>query len=155
MSKNVDSAAHRHRRAVLLLDRGEIAEVDPLHRLAGVASPAPRCRSRSARHLLQLFERPDLLGELLAQPDDLLGRVAVVELGLLALLVVDEEIHAVERHAAVVADDAAAAVVVRQPGDDVRDRALPDVGRVGVEDAVVVGLAVLGEDLGDAFGSGS
>ena len=38
----------RHRRAVLLLDRGEVAEVGPLHRLARVRSPARRCRSRSA-----------------------------------------------------------------------------------------------------------
>ena len=41
-------APGRHRRAVLLLDRGEVAEVGPLHRLARVARPARRCRSRSS-----------------------------------------------------------------------------------------------------------
>ena len=55
--------------------------------------------------------------------------------------------HAVERDAAVVADDPAAAVGVGQAGQDVRAAAAPDVGGVGVEDAVVVGLAVLRERL--------
>ncbi len=75
--------------------------------------------------------------------------MAVVELVLLALLVGDEEVHAVERDPAVVADDAAAAVGVRQAGDDPRRAGLADVRRVGVEHAVVVRLAVLGEDLAE------
>ena len=56
---------------------------------------------------------------------------------------------AVQRHPAVVADDPAAAVRVGQAGDDVRAAGGQDVGRVGVEHAVVVGLAVPGEDLPD------
>ena len=58
-------------------------------------------------------------------------------------------VDAVERDAAVVADDPAAAVGVGQSGEDVRAAASPDVGRVGVEDRVVVRLAVLGECLDD------
>ncbi len=65
------------------------------------------------------------------------------------LLVLDESRDAVERDAAVVADDPAAAVGVRQSGQHVRAAAAPDVGGVGVEDAVVVGLAVLGKGLDD------
>jgi hypothetical protein len=62
----------------------------------------------------------------------------------------DEPVDAVEGDAAVVADDASAAVGVRQAGDDAgAARRLADLGSVGVEDAVVVGLAVLGEDLVD------
>ena len=60
-----------------------------------------------------------------------------------------ESRDAVERDAAVVADDPAAAVGVRQSGQHVRAAAAPDVGGVGVEDAVVVRLAVLGEGLDD------
>ena len=73
----------------------------------------------------------------------------IVDAGLLLLLALDEPGHAVERDAAIVADDPAAAVGVRQSGEDVRAAAAPHVGRVGVEDAVVVRLAVLGEGLDD------
>ena len=58
-------------------------------------------------------------------------------------------VDAVERDAPVVADDAAAAVGVGQAGQDVRAAASPDVGGVGVEDGVVVRLAVLRERLDD------
>ena len=139
----------RHRRPVLLLDGGEIAEVGPLHRLAGVRRRPGDVVAVARPHLLQLLQRPDLLGQLLAQANHVLGRMAVVELVLLALLVGDEEIHAVERDPAVVADDAAAAVRIRQTGDHARRAGFPDVRRVGVEHAVVVRLAVLGEDLAD------
>ena len=61
----------------------------------------------------------------------------------------DQPRDAVERDPAVVADDPAAAVGVGQSGQDVRAAAAPDVGGVGVEDAVVVRLAVLGERLDD------
>src|SRR4029453_11607995 len=95
----------------------------------------------------QLDQRPDLFGELLAQPDDVLARGPIVELALFAFLVVDQEIHTVESQPAVIADDPPAAVGIRQTGDDVRTARLSDLRRVGVEHAVVVRLAVLGEDL--------
>src|SRR5688572_23433869 len=75
--------------------------------------------------------------------------MAVVKLGLVELPLFDEKVHAVKGHAAIVADDAAAAVVVRKPGDYVGAPALLDVGGVSVKDAVVVRLAVLGKDFGD------
>ena len=72
-----------------------------------------------------------------------------IEAGLLLLLALDEPRHAVERDAAVVADDSAATVGVGQAGEDVRAAAAPHVGRIGVEDAVVVRLAILREGLDD------
>jgi hypothetical protein len=72
-----------------------------------------------------------------------------VECALLLLLTLDEPLDTIERDARVVADDAAAAVGVRQAGEDVGAAAGPHVGGVGVEYRVVVGLAVLGEDLHD------
>ena len=139
--------AGRHRRAVLLLDGGEIAEIGPLHGLARRRGRPRNVVAVVLRHLLQFPERADLLGELLAQADHVLGRMAVIELVPLALLVGDQEIHAVQRHPAIIADDAAAPVGIGQAGDDVRRPRLADVRRIGVEHAVVVGLAVLGEDL--------
>src|SRR4029453_17232610 len=79
------------------------------------------------------------------------GGVALVELGFLALLVGDQEVDAVQRHPAVVADDAAATVGIRQAGYNARRARLADRRRVRVEHAIVVGLAVLGEDLADAL----
>ena len=144
-------ASRGHCRAILLLDGGEIAEVGPLHRLARVARRAGDVVAIEQCHLLQLLQRPDLLGQLLAQPDHVLGRMAIVQLLLLALLVGDEEVDAVERHSPIVADDAAAAVGVRQAGHDARCARRPDGRRVGVEYAVVVRLAVLGKDFAKAL----
>ncbi len=102
-------------------------------------------------HRLEFGERTDLLGELLAQPDGLLQRTVArgeaVQLLLLLLLEGDEPVDAVQGHATVVADDAAASVGVGQAGHDARLAGGADLGGVGVEDTGVVGLAVLREDL--------
>lgn len=59
----------------------------------------------------------------------------------------DEPVRAVQGKAPVVADDAAAGVVVRQAGDDAAlAQQLVLVG-VGVEDAVVVGLAIVAAEI--------
>ena len=79
-----------------------------------------------------------------------LGEVVAVRHGVLvALLEGDELVHAVQGDAAVVADDAATAVGVRQTGEDLVVAGDLDLLGVHAEDAVVVGLAVLGEDLLD------
>ena len=129
------AAAERHRCPVLLLHRGEIAEVEPLHRFAG-GPRRPRDVAPVARgHRLQFLQRPDLLGQFLAVADDLLGGRLGIEGLLLLLLVRDQPIDAVERHAPVVADDAAAAVGVRQARQHVRAPARANVGRIGIEHA--------------------
>ena len=61
------------------------------------------------------------------------------------MLGLDQAAHTVECNAAIIADDAAAAISIRQPSDDAGLPALHDLWRVGVEHAVVMGLAVLGE----------
>ena len=143
------AAAERHRRAVLLLHRGEVAEVEPLHGFARGPRRARDVEAVARGHLLQFLQRADLLGQLLAVADDLLGGRLGIERQLLLLLALDQPVDAVERHAPVVADDAAAAVGVGQPGEDVRAAARADVGGVGVEHALVVRLPVLGERLDD------
>ena len=65
------------------------------------------------------------------------------------LLLGDQEVRAVERESAVVANNAAAAVGIGKTGDDVRATCCADARGVDVEHAIVVGLAVPGEDLLD------
>ena len=139
-------AAQGHRRAVLLLDGAQIAEIQPLDRFLHIARRAADVKAVAGGHLPQLPQRADLLGELLALLDDLrIHRRA----GLLLLLelVLNQAVHAVERHAAVIADDAAAAIRVRQAGDDVAGAAGAHLRGVGVKHAGVVRLAVHGEEL--------
>ena len=66
---------------------------------------------------------------------------------LVLLLLGDQVVHAVQGNAAVVADDATTAVGIRQAGDDVGGASGANTRGVDIEDRVVVGLAVLGEDL--------
>ena len=115
-------AADRHGRAVGLLDGAEIAEIGPLHRLArGLGRPGEVAVVAPA-HLDQVAQRPHLLGHLLAQPNDVLARPHLVDLGALGLLGLQQPVDAVQRHPPVVADDAAAAIGIGQAGDDVRPR---------------------------------
>ncbi len=102
-----------------------------------------------ACHLHEFAERTNLLGEFLPVADDLGGGRLGIQGGLLGSLGQEKPVHTVQRHPAVVADDPAPPVRVRKAGDDVGAAGREHLGRVGVEDAVVVGLAVPGEDLPD------
>ena len=135
-------AADRHRRAVLLLDRREIAEIEPLDRLFGVFRRAGDVEAVFGGHRLEFLERLDLFGDLLALADVVGIHHVDDHLLLGALLFGDQPVHAVERHPAVVADDAAAAVGVRQAGHDAGVAGRFHLVGVDVEHAVVVGLAV-------------
>ena len=75
------------------------------------------------------------------------ARPHLVDLRALLPLDLKEAVGAVQRDTTVIADDAAAAVGVRESGDDARLAAPHDFRRVGVEDAVVVGLAPMREGL--------
>ena len=135
-------AAEAHRRAVLLLDRREVGEVDPLHGLARVFRRAGDVVAVHFRHLLHVVQRRDLVRDLLHEAD----RVGVdrffAELRLVRLLLQDQAVHAVQRDTAVVADDAPAAVGVRQARDDARVARGAHVVGIGGENAVVVRLVV-------------
>src|SRR5262249_18736048 len=99
-----------------------------MHRLAGAAGRHGDVAPVLGSHLLQRFQRPDLLAELFAVADDLLGGHRRVEAPLLLFFPLDQSGHPVQRHAPVVADDPAAAVGVGQAGEDVRAAAGPDLG---------------------------
>ena len=100
-------------------------------------------------HDLELLQGLDLLGVLLAVACPVLGEAEVAHCALGCFLLSDEVIHAIEGHAAVVADDAAAAVGIRQAGNDVGGTRCADARGVDIEDCIVVGLAVAREDLLD------
>ena len=83
-------------------------------------------------------------------PNDFIGRPHVVDLRAFCALGFDEAIDPVEGHAAIVADDTAAAVGIRKTGDDAGPAAIHDLRRVGVEHAVIVRFAVFRESLVNA-----
>ena len=147
-------AAEGHGGAVLALDGGEVAHVGPLHGLLRGLRRAGQVQAVLVAEVDELLEGLDLLVMLLAEADPVLdlrlGEVVAVRHGILvALLELDQRGDTVQGHAAVVADDAAAAVGVRQTGEDLVVAGDLDVLGVDAEDAVVMGLAVLGEDLLD------
>src|SRR5262249_55897176 len=57
----------------------------------------------------------------------------------------DQPLYTVQSHAAVIADDAAAAVGIGQAREHVGAATAPNVGRVSIENTVVVGLAIFGK----------
>ena len=107
-------AADAHGRAVLGLDGGQVAEVEPLDGLLGVFGRLGDVVAVNFGHLLHPLEGADLPGDLLPQADDVVGHGAVAAVGKVVLLGLDQVVDAVEGDAAVIADDAAAAVGVGQ-----------------------------------------
>ena len=100
---------------------GQIAEVQPLNGLLRVRRRAGRYQSRSMPPFPSAPRAP-----LICSHSSSRWRmcssvmVALPSRVLVLLLLLDQAVHAVQRHAAVVADDAAAAVGVRQAGDACR-----------------------------------
>ena len=69
-------------------------------------------------HFLHALERLDLLRELFALTDDVIAHRTAAAVCLIFFFLFDQVIDAVQRHAAIVADDAAAAIGIRQSGHD-------------------------------------
>ena len=73
---------------------------------------------RELRHRCEVFERAELLSQLLAQADHIVGRPHVIDLRALGFLGFVKLVRAAECNAAMVADNAAAAVGIGQTGND-------------------------------------
>ena len=86
-----------------------------------------------------------LLGKLLAVAYFVRGHIAVQQ-RLVLFLFCDQEVRAVQRDAAVIADDPSPPVGVRQTGQNVRGACAAHFRRVGVEHPVIVRFAVLPEE---------
>ena len=140
-----------HGGAVLGLDGGQVAEVEPLDGFPGVFGRGGDVEAVGSGHLLHALEGADLQGDLLPLADHVVGHGAVAAVVEVLLLPGDEGVDAVQRHAAVVAHDAAAAVGVGQAGDDVAVAGALHLGGVGIKHRGVVGAGVAGEDLVQFF----
>ena len=138
-------AADRHGGAILLLDRGQIAEISPLDRLVRIARRLRNIETIALGHLAQFFQRHQLTRQFFAQADGFFLDDVETKLMLLGLLVCDQEVQTVEGDTAVVADDAAAAIGIGQTGDDAGTAGTQHVFGVGVEHALIVCAAVFAE----------
>ena len=96
-------------------------------------------------HRGEVFQGAHLLRKLLARPDHVVARPHVIDLRPLGPFRFEQPVHAVKRDAPVIADDAAAAIGIGKAGDDAGLPALHDLGRIGVEHPVIMGLAVFRE----------
>ena len=97
-------------------------------------------------HRADVLQGLDLLGDLFAQADAGVGHRAG-EVAEVLLLGLDQAVGSVEGQTAVVADDAAAGVVVGKTRQEAQRAERADLLGVDVEHAVVVRLAVVGEDV--------
>ena len=79
-------AAHAHGGAVLGLDGGQIAEVQPLAGFLGVLGGLGDVAAVGLGHLLHALQGADLAGDLLPQTDDVIGHGAVAAVGQILLL---------------------------------------------------------------------
>ena len=137
-------APERHSRAVLLLYRAEVGEVEPLHRFARARGGTGNVVSVKRRHLFELAEKIYLLVKLFEETYLVLEHDAGIgDRGLVLLLLFNEPVDAVERGAAVVAYYAPASVRVRQPRDDTAVARRLYLVAVHAKDAVVVRRPVL------------
>ena len=140
-------AAHAHGGAVLRLDGGKVAEIEPLEGFAGVGGGLRDVEAVACGHHLHGLEGLDLFGDFFAQADDVVGHSAVANVGEVVLLLLDDVVDTVKGYAAVVTHDTAAAVSVRKTGEQVSLADGADFGSVAVEHALVVRLVVIGENL--------
>ena len=113
----------------------------------GVGGGARDIIAVAFRHLLHILQGTDLLGDLLPQADHIVGHGAVAGIPVVPLLFLDQVVHAVKGHPAIVAHNAATAIGIGQTGDDVGVAGLLHLGGIGIKDRLVVGLVVVGEDL--------
>lgn len=140
------NVAQRHCGAVLLLHGGEVGHVDPLYGLLRRVRRTAQVQSVVFAHRADLLECLDLLRDLFAQADAGVGHRAGQAAQVLGLGF-DQPVGAVEGQTAVVADDAAAGVVVGQTRQEAQRTERADLLGVDVEHAVVVRLAVVGENI--------
>lgn len=91
-----------------------------------------------------------LVGDFFAQADGLFQIFAVFQFGLQRLelgeFIFHQIVDTVQGNATVIADDAATAVSVGQTGQHARFTTAQDIGGVNIENALVMGFTVVGED---------
>lgn len=147
------NAADGHCGTVLRLDGGEVAEVGPLDGLAGIAGGTGDVVAVRSGHFLDLAEGADLVGDFLTEANDVRQHGTIAAVCEILLFALDEEVDAVECYAAIIANDTTAAVGIGKTGDDLIFTGGANLGRIGIKDALVVGLVIIRKDLVE-FGIG-
>lgn len=134
--------------AVIFLDAGQIAHVQPLHSLLGIGGGAGDVQPIAGSHALHLLQGADLFADFLPKADELIGHGPVQPVQII-LLARNEVVHAIQGHPTVIADDAPAAVGIRQPGEQPRAAGGTHPCGIRIKHPIVVGFPVGGEMLLD------
>ena len=111
-------AAQRHRAAILRFHCRQISEVEPLHRFLRILRRARDIKAIFRRHFLNLQQRMTMLCQLLTQTDSGFQILAFfqtgLEIGKLQFAFTHQITDAIQRHAAVVTDNAPTAITIWQ-----------------------------------------
>ena len=130
--------AKAHSCAVLLLDGAEICKIQPLYRLQRILGRLGNIISVHCRHILELFEKRNLLIQLFQTADFFCVDIERAETRFVLFLFRNQAVDTVQRNAPVVTDDASAAVCVRKTGDNTGMPCRTDGFIVDTEHTVVV-----------------
>ena len=139
-----------HGSTILLFNSSKIAQVEPLNSLFEVLSRTAQIKAINLTKLLELLKSTNLLGKLLAVTNGLLvhDRAGAI---FLICLIGDKSVNTVESHTTIVADDATAAICIRQTGDDVGVTAFTHVLGVDIKNASIVSLATIGVEVNNLW----
>ena len=142
------STAQAHCCAVLVLNRTQVCEVSPLDCFLSGGSRNRDVIAILLCHVLQSLQSLDLFCQFFTQTDLLFGHGAGSD-SLLIVLVLDQTVYTVQSNTAVVTDDTATAVSIRQTGDDRIVTSSTHFRCVNIEYAFVMCLSVVCEDIAD------
>ena len=139
--------ANAHCSTVLGFNCGQISEVQPLNSLFCGLSRLGNIVAVRLSHNLHILQSLDLHGQLFSLADDVIGHGAIATVSEIILLLLDQEIDTVQSNTTVVAYDTSTAVGIRKTGNDLVVTSLLHLRSVSIKYALIVGAAVLGEDL--------
>ena len=139
-----------HCSAILLFYSSKVAQVEPLNSLFEVLCRATQIKTVNLTKLLELFKSTNLLRELLTVTNGLLVHDGAGAIFLICLIG-NQSVNTVESNTTIVADDAAAAVCVRQTSNDVGVTAFTHVLGVDIKNASVVSLATIGVEVNNLW----
>ena len=140
--------AEAHCCTVLILDSTQICKVCPLDCFLCIGSRNRNIIAVLLCHVLQSLQSLDLVCQFFTQADLFFGHGAGSNC-LLVVLVFDQAIDTVQSHTAIVTDDTAATISIRQTGDDCIMTSSTHFRCVNIEYALVMCLSVVCEDIGD------
>ena len=138
-------ASEGHCRPVLVLYCSKVGKVQKLYRLVCVFGRLGNVVAVSLRHLFQGVEGFYLFGNLFTLLDGVHIHF-IFKLRFVFFLLLNQKVHAVKRKSAVIADNSSPTVGIGQTRQNVSGAATSHFRRVGIEDRLIVRLAVLFEN---------